>query len=159
MLGVGLLSFVLLAGCVASVPEENGNEEGIVEEEEVVSESDNNSLTYENMITTESGLKYEDIKVGTGEEAKAGDIVSVHYTGTFEDGKKFDSSLDRGDPFSFELGAEEVIKGWDEGVAGMKIGGKRKLVIPYNLAYGENGYGSIPPKATLIFEVELLGIK
>lgn len=111
------------------------------------------------IVTTPSGLKYEDVKAGDGAEAKAGDRVKVHYTGTLEDGTKFDSSVDRGVPFEFTLGAREVIKGWDEGVAGMKAGGKRKLTIPYDLAYGEEGRPpTIPPKATLIFDVELLEI-
>ena len=103
-------------------------------------------------------MKTEILKEGEGESAKNGDKVSVHYAGKFESGEKFDSSLDRGEPFSFVLGAGQVIKGWDLGVLGMKVGEKRKLTIPYNLAYGEQGYGPIPPKATLIFEVELLGI-
>jgi FKBP-type peptidyl-prolyl cis-trans isomerase FkpA len=111
-------------------------------------------------VTTPSGLKYEDLKVGVGAEAKAGQAVSVHYTGWLTDGKKFDSSKDRGQPFQFALGAGQVIKGWDEGVQGMKIGGKRKLTIPPGLGYGTRGAGNvIPPNATLIFEVELLGVK
>ncbi len=100
------------------------------------------------LVTTKSGLKYKDLKVGDGDEAKPGKMVVVHYTGTFTDGKKFDSSLDRKKPFEFELGARMVIKGWDEGVAGMKVGGKRKLMIPYELAYGERGRPPvIPPKS------------
>ena len=111
------------------------------------------------MIITTSGLQYEDTKVGDGAEAKKGDSVSVHYTGTLTDGKKFDSSKDRNRPFGFKLGAGQVIKGWDEGVAGMKVGGIRNLVIPGNLAYGPGGYpGLIPPNATLNFTVELLGV-
>jgi len=104
-------------------------------------------------------LQYEDLVVGDGQEAKSGDNVSVHYTGWLTDGTKFDSSVDRGTPFTFHLGAGQVIKGWDEGVAGMKIGGKRKLTIPPELGYGDRGAGpKIPPGATLVFEVELLGI-
>ncbi|MEZ6139942.1 MAG: FKBP-type peptidyl-prolyl cis-trans isomerase [Zavarzinella sp.] len=105
-------------------------------------------------------LKIEDLKVGEGKEAETGKTVVVHYTGTLTNGKKFDSSLDRKSPFSFPLGAGRVIKGWDQGVKGMKVGGKRKLTIPPDLAYGKNGVpGAIPPNATLIFEVELLEVK
>jgi FKBP-type peptidyl-prolyl cis-trans isomerase len=108
---------------------------------------------------TPSGLKYVDQKVGAGAEAKSGDVVSVHYTGWLENGTKFDSSRDRNEPFRFKLGASQVIKGWDEGVAGMKVGGKRRLTIPAELGYGKRGAGGvIPPDATLVFEVELLGI-
>ena len=110
--------------------------------------------------TKPDGLQYWDIKVGSGAEAKAGQQVTVHYTGWLTDGKKFDSSLDRGQPFTFKLGAGQVIKGWDEGVAGMKIGGKRQLRIPPELGYGSRGAGGvIPPNATLIFDVELLGVQ
>jgi FKBP-type peptidyl-prolyl cis-trans isomerase len=109
-------------------------------------------------VTTSSGLQYIDLKVGTGATAQAGQTVTVHYSGWLENGKKFDSSIDRGQPFSFPLGAGRVIKGWDEGVQGMKVGGRRKLIIPSNLGYGARGAGAvIPPNATLIFEVELLG--
>ncbi|RJP45929.1 FKBP-type peptidyl-prolyl cis-trans isomerase [Candidatus Parcubacteria bacterium] len=104
-------------------------------------------------------LVREDIVVGTGDEARNGDTVQVHYVGTFEDGRKFDSSVDRGQPYEFRLGAGEVIDGWDLGVPGMKVGGKRNLVIPPELAYGSSGFGPIPPDATLKFSVELLGVK
>ena len=111
-------------------------------------------------VTTASGLIYEDLVVGKGAVAKGGDRVSVHYTGWLTDHTKFDSSRDRGVPFEFPLGMGQVIPGWDQGVVGMKVGGKRKLTIPPNLGYGATGAGGvIPPNATLIFEVELLGIK
>ena len=110
-------------------------------------------------VTTDSGLKYEDTVMGDGDTAEAGQFVTVHYTGWLENGDKFDSSKDRNDPFQFKLGAGQVIRGWDEGVAGMKIGGTRKLTIPAELGYGARGAGGvIPPNATLIFEVELLGL-
>lgn len=114
-----------------------------------------------NVRTLAGGLKVEDLTVGTGAEAVAGATVSVHYTGWLTDGKKFDSSVDRGQPFTFQLGAGHVIKGWDEGVVGMKVGGKRKLTIPPALAYGDRdiGNGLIPPNSTLIFEVELITLK
>jgi FKBP-type peptidyl-prolyl cis-trans isomerase len=104
-------------------------------------------------------LKIEDSKIGTGAEAIAGKSVSVHYTGWLTDGTKFDSSKDRNQPFSFQLGGGQVIKGWDQGVVGMKVGGVRKLTIPASLGYGDRGAGGvIPPNATLVFEVELLGV-
>ena len=110
-------------------------------------------------VTTDSGLIIEDIVVGEGAMAEAGQQVSVHYTGWLLDGTKFDSSKDRNDPFDFGLGRRQVIAGWDEGVQGMKIGGTRKLTIPSQLGYGARGAGGlIPPNATLVFEVELLGI-
>ena len=111
-------------------------------------------------ITTPSGLKYVDLVVGSGESPKPGQTVVVNYLGTFLDGHKFDSSYDRGQPFQFEIGMGHVIKGWDEGVMSMKVGGKRKLIIPYELAYGERGHPpAIPPRSVLVFEVELLGIQ
>jgi len=110
-------------------------------------------------VTNVTKLMIEEIKVGEGAEAKAGDTVRVHYTGWLTNSTKFDSSVDRGTPFEFRLGAGEVIKGWDQGVAGMKVGGKRKLTIPPDLGYGDRGAGGlIPPGATLVFEVELLAI-
>jgi FKBP-type peptidyl-prolyl cis-trans isomerase FkpA len=109
--------------------------------------------------TTPSGLQMEDLRVGTGARAAAGNDVTVHYTGWLTDGRKFDSSLDRNEPFVFALGRGNVIAGWDEGVEGMCIGGKRKLTIPPQLGYGAYGAGGvIPPNATLVFEVELLGL-
>jgi FKBP-type peptidyl-prolyl cis-trans isomerase len=106
-----------------------------------------------------AGLVIEDLKLGDGAEARSGQSVTVHYVGTLTDGKKFDSSRDRGQGFGFKLGAGQVIKGWDQGVAGMKVGGLRKLTIPPELAYGDRGFpGAIPPKATLVFEVELLKV-
>ena len=118
------------------------------------------------MITTPSGLQYEDTVAGSGAEAQAGQHVQVHYTGWLHDaaaeggrGRKFDSSKDRGQPFAFPLGAGHVIRGWDEGVQGMKVGGTRVLLIPADLGYGARGAGGvIPPNATLVFEVELLGV-
>lgn len=111
-------------------------------------------------VATESGLKYVDLIVGTGREAAAGNLVTVHYTGWLTNGTKFDSSVDRRDPFSFPIGSGKVIRGWDEGVAGMKVGGKRRLTIPPQLGYGARGAGGvIPPNATLVFDVELLEVK
>jgi FKBP-type peptidyl-prolyl cis-trans isomerase FkpA len=111
------------------------------------------------MTTTASGLQIDDLVVGQGAEASAGRNVKVHYTGWLTNGTKFDSSKDRNDPFVFPLGQGQVIRGWDEGVQGMKVGGKRKLTIPPALGYGARGAGGvIPPNATLVFEVELLGV-
>lgn len=111
------------------------------------------------MVTTDSGLQYEILTTGKGEPVKNGDLVSVHYTGWLDDGTKFDSSVDRGQPFQFMVGAGQVIKGWDEGVKGMLPGEKRKLIIPAELGYGEQGAGGvIPGGATLTFDVELLKV-
>lgn len=144
VLGVVLLGAVLYFGLVnkSLAPKEN-KENGQMRQNQ-----------------TENKLIIEDIEIGTGPAAQTSDIVSVNYIGTFLDGTKFDSSYDRGEPFSFTLGQGQVIAGWDKGVLGMKVGGKRKLTIPPSLAYGEAGApGAIPPNATLVFEVELLDIK
>ncbi len=120
----------------------------------------NLAKTTKNTMTTTSGLQYEDIVVGTGESPTVGQTAKVHYTGWLTDGTKFDSSLDHGAPFPFPVGMGRVIRGWDEGVLTMKVGGKRKLIIPPQLAYGAGGIpGAIPPNATLVFEVELLGVQ
>lgn len=112
------------------------------------------------MEKTASGLQYEELVAGTGAQPQKGQTVQVHYTGWLTNGKKFDSSVDRGQPFQFTLGVGQVIRGWDEGVSSMKVGGKRKLHLPPDLAYGAQGAGGvIPPNADLIFEVELLGIR
>jgi len=110
--------------------------------------------------TTPTGLKYQDFSVGDGDQPRTGQTVVVHYTGWLTDGTKFDSSVDRGQPFTFPLGAGRVIKGWDEGVGSMRIGGKRRLIVPPQLGYGARGAGNIiPPNATLIFDVQLLGVQ
>ena len=118
-----------------------------------------NSTQSGTMVTMSDGLKIQDLKVGDGKEAKAGDTVTVNYLGTLENGTKFDSSYDRNQPFTTQIGVGTVIKGWDEGIPGMKIGGKRKLIIPAELGYGAQAAGTIPPNSVLVFEVELLGIK
>jgi len=116
-------------------------------------------MSNENVVTTPSGLKYVDIKEGTGATPQSGQTVEVHYTGTLENGTKFDSSSDRNTPFKFKLGIGQVIKGWDEGISTMKVGGQRRLIIPPELGYGARGAGGvIPPNATLIFLVDLLGV-
>jgi peptidylprolyl isomerase/FKBP-type peptidyl-prolyl cis-trans isomerase FkpA len=145
------LSFLLLSpvGCTKETAEKNKPSE----EKSAPSEDKTNS-------SDPQDLKIEDVKLGTGAEAKDGKKVTVHYTGTLTDGKKFDSSKDRNRPFSFDLGSGKVIKGWDLGVVGMKVGGVRKLIIPAPLGYKERGVpGVIPPNATLLFTVELLKVE
>ncbi len=111
-------------------------------------------------VVTRSGLKYVDLKVGEGEEARLTQVVEVHYTGWLTDGTKFESSRDANEPLTFRIGAGDVLKGWDEGVVGMKVGGKRRLVLPPELGYGKLGAGGVvPPNATLVFEFELLGVR
>ena len=154
---VVLLSIILVtAACVGSQSDMNETDMN----ETDMNETDMNET---DMNETDSGLKYIDHEVGEGDEAISGKTVEVHYTGWLyvddERGAKFDSSVDRNQPFSFQLGASQVIRGWDEGVAGMKVGGKRELFIPPDLGYGSRGAGGvIPPNATLDFEVELLGV-
>ncbi len=171
LLGLALVAIVLLAGCKAN--EKSAASTGSstsataappaatpAPETAVKPESPANAATDADLTTTPSGLKYKDLVAGDGPVAETGMTATVHYTGWLTDGTKFDSSLDRGQPFSFQLGAGQVIRGWDEGVKGMRVGGKRKLVIPSNLGYGSQGAaGVIPPGATLVFEVQLLGVK
>jgi FKBP-type peptidyl-prolyl cis-trans isomerase FkpA len=143
-----LLLATLLAACGSSTDRVN---DGFASELEI----DPAALT-----STPSGLRYQDQSTGEGVEATAGTTAVVHYTGWLTDGKKFDSSRDRGEPFAFRIGAAQVIAGWDEGVAGMKVGGRRKLVVPANLGYGSQGAPPvIPPDATLVFDVELLDVQ
>jgi FKBP-type peptidyl-prolyl cis-trans isomerases 1 len=113
----------------------------------------------DNVIATEGGLQIQDLTVGTGQEVKSGDTVTVNYLGTLTNGTKFDSSYDRNQPFTTQIGVGQVIKGWDEGIVGMRVGGKRKLTIPASLGYGDQAAGSIPPNSTLVFEVELVSVK
>lgn len=146
----GLITFVFSMCLVVHSEEKKGN----TKEAKLMKK-----VNEEKLVTTESGLKYLDLKVGDGPSPQKGQKVKVHYEGWLEDGKKFDSSRDRGEPFEFVLGVGQVIPGWDEGVDPMNVGGKRKLVIPPKLGYGKQGAGGvIPPDATLIFEVELLGV-
>jgi peptidylprolyl isomerase len=137
-----------------------GRWRAIASQETRVADSNSATVPTGGEVTTSSGLKFTDIVIGAGPSPKPGQMVTVHYTGTLENGTKFDSSLDRGQPFIFQIGMGRVIKGWDEGVMTMKVGGKRRLVIPPELGYGARGAGGvIPPNATLIFEVELLYVQ
>lgn len=154
-IGIGIVILVLIFGYLLISNKQTKKEE--VKESKL---TENKMDTSVNTSTQSGKLIIEDLKVGEGKEAKSGDSVVMHYIGTLVDGTKFDSSYDRGEPFTTQIGVGQVIKGWDLGVPGMKIGGKRKLTIPSDLAYGERGAGAvIGPNATLIFEVELLDIK
>lgn len=153
---VALFSFSACAD--DDVPGEN-TEAGSVDEDES-EEATATGDCEEGVVTTESGLQIEDVECGEGAEAASGQLVTVHYVGTLEDGTEFDSSRERGEPFEFPLGGGQVIQGWDEGVVGMKVGGLRRLTIPPELGYGEAGAGGvIPPGATLIFDIELLTVE
>ena len=147
---IALAAAFLMFGCVLETVDKDGN---------VITTpipTDNSVLGTSNI---SGDLKMEDITIGTGAEVKSGDTLSMDYVGTLTDGTKFDSSIDRGTPFEFTIGQGSVIQGWEQGILGMKVGGKRKLTIPPSLGYGERATGSIPANSTLIFEVELLAIK
>ena len=158
-LGVALLAVVIRLVFMPSTP--SGIDFDPLPENASSTESSTNTPTTSSMDQNNavSGLQTTDVKVGTGAEAVSGKEITVHYVGTLDDGTKFDSSRDRGTPFTFDLGAGQVIQGWDQGFAGMKVGGVRKLVIPAELGYGQNAVGSIPAGSTLHFEVELLAVE
>jgi FKBP-type peptidyl-prolyl cis-trans isomerase len=147
---IALIAAFLMFGCVLETVDKNGN---------VITPATTDNSAVEGISNISEQLQMEDITIGTGAEAKVGDTVSVDYVGTLIDGTQFDSSIDRGVPFEFTLGENSVIQGWEQGLLGMKVGGKRKLTIPASLGYGERATGSIPANSTLIFEVTLLGIK
>ncbi len=146
LIGVGIIAVVIVIFIFSGSKETSSNESMNGQNQEVTQ-------------TTPDGLQITDEIIGTGDEAVVGKLVTVDYVGTLTNGVKFDSSVDRGMPFTFTLGAGDVIKGWDEGVQGMKVGGKRKLVVPPSLGYGSVDYGPIPGNSTLVFEVELLDVK
>jgi FKBP-type peptidyl-prolyl cis-trans isomerase len=162
-LSIILLALLIVAGVAACGDEDSddGSDPGSQPSAEATEETDTSGAAtcYEEGTTTDSGLKIEDKVCGDGDVAEAGQLVTVHYVGTLEDGTQFDSSRDRGQPFEFQLGAGMVIPGWDEGVEGMAVGGQRTLTIPPELGYGAEGAGEvIPPDSTLIFEIELLEV-
>ncbi len=160
LLALGLVALVAVAFVVAACAKKETQDASAAPAASTTPAAGAAAATSGKVVTTASGLKYEVLREGNGPGAKAGQTVAVHYTGWLTNGTKFDSSVDRGQPFDFHLGAGQVIKGWDEGVAGMKVGEKRKLTIPPQLGYGERGAGGvIPPNATLVFDVELLGIQ
>jgi FKBP-type peptidyl-prolyl cis-trans isomerase len=143
-----ILTIYMVATLILNLPQKKAE----------ISQTTFNNPQITGAVTPSANLKSEDIKIGDGAEAKSGQSVTVNYLGTLTDGKKFDSSYDRKEPFTFTLGAGEVIKGWDQGVVGMKIGGKRRLAIPAELAYGDQAQGAIPANSTLIFEIELMSV-
>jgi len=156
VMALSALIALLACGCGAT----SGGTGSSTESTGTTTQASTGSTTTGGTVRLGSGLQYEDLKVGDGPVAENGQTVTVNYTGWLTDGTKFDSSLDAGKPFEFALGAGQVIRGWDEGVKGMKVGGKRKLTIPPDLGYGAQGAGGvIPPNATLVFEVELLGVR
>lgn len=147
----GIIAVAIIAGAMLYKPTDK--------QAASIADTDPAAVSNTNTNNTSMGLKIEDVKVGTGAEAKPGSLISVHYVGTFADGKKFDSSRDRGEPFTFPLGQGMVIQGWEQGFNGMKVGGVRKLTVPPELGYGPNDYGPIPGGSTLYFEVELLNVR
>jgi peptidylprolyl isomerase len=155
-----IIVVLLIAGIVIPACSQKENKSMSTEKKSAAVEQKSPTAATDKYVKTPSGLSYLDITPGTGTSPALGKQVKVHYTGWLENGTKFDSSLDRGQPFVFPIGAGQVIPGWDEGVMSMKVGGKRKLIIPPQLGYGANGAGGvIPPNATLIFEVELLDVQ
>lgn len=155
-----LICFLMIAATVIFACSQKDSTSGETKKEGDVQMNTASTVESGKMVKTASGLQYEDIVGGSGASPSPGKKVTVHYTGWLADGKKFDSSIDRNEPFVFQIGVGQVIKGWDEGVMNMKIGGKRRLIIPSNLGYGANGAGGvIPPNATLTFEVVLLDIR
>lgn len=164
---IALLTALALAGCAAATPQLESTPEHITDptmpsapEDPGTTFAPELGVDLSRMQVTESGLRYQALQPGTGEAAEPGDAVAVQYTGWLTSGQKFDSSLDRGEPIRFQLGAGRVIPGWDEGLQGMRVGGKRRLVIPAELGYGSRGAGGvIPPDATLLFDVELVDVR
>ncbi|MDF5720372.1 MAG: FKBP-type peptidyl-prolyl cis-trans isomerase [Rhizonema sp. PD37] len=169
LLSVGFMLvcvLVIVLAQVGSSPKDTAIASPLTDPPAIASLTDNNTviasktMSDANTVTTPSGLKYVEIKEGTGATPQPGQTVVVHYTGTLENGTKFDSSRDRNDPLKFKIGVGQVIKGWDEGLSTMKVGGRRNLIIPPDLGYGSRGAGGvIPPNATLLFDVELLKIQ